>query len=165
MIYVSAVYANAEHTLVTGTDAIGNTEKRSVDNPHEFRREDEFLTGFLANGGEIAEYEAPEEPPVVLKPELVAMGQVKTADGEVTSVAISAALAGAFLFDTGEIWCFFVDPQPDTNYIVLAYDSNSVRAFVEDDDKFADYFVIRSTDFDGIPTNSPSLNFEVKRVT
>lgn len=56
MIYVSAVYANAERTLVTGTDALGQTETRSIDNPHELRREDEFITGFLASGGVIADY-------------------------------------------------------------------------------------------------------------
>ncbi len=66
MIYASAVYADAEHTLVTGTDAEGNTQTRSVDNPHELRREDEFITGFLSNGGVIADYVPPPPPDPVL---------------------------------------------------------------------------------------------------
>lgn len=103
-------------------------------------------------------------PPAPRIPTLVAMGQVKTADGDITSIAISTELAGAFVFATGEIWCFFVDEQPDTEYIVLAYDANSVRAYVEDEDKYTSHFIIRCTDFVGAPMNPPTLNFEVKRV-
>lgn len=62
MIYLSAIYADAEHTQVTGTDADGNTETRPISHPHEFRREDEFITGFLAGGGVIADYEPPAPP-------------------------------------------------------------------------------------------------------
>ena len=117
-----------------------------------------------------AEAEANEPPPdpepAPLRPYLLAMGQIKTDGTDVVSVAISASLAGAFLLGAGEVWCFFLEPQPDENYIVLAYDSNSVRAFVNDDDKFAEYFIIRTTDFSDppVPTNPLSLNFEVKRV-
>ena len=92
------------------------------------------------------------------------MGQVKTDGYDITSVAISAELAGAFIGSEGEIWCFFVNEQPDTEYMVLAYDANSVRAFVNDEDKETGYFVIRCMDFSGTPTNPPTLNFEVKRV-
>jgi hypothetical protein len=114
------------------------------------------------NPTKAAEIDAAAIPVVV--PTLVAMGQVKIADGDVTNVNISASLAGAFLFGEGEIWCFFASPQPDTDYIVLAYDSNSVRAFTEDEDKTTEYFVIHCTDFSGVPTNPSTLNFEVKRV-
>lgn len=68
MIYVTAVYANADHTLVMGTDANGATDVRPVDNPHEFRREGEFITGFLASGGIIADYVPPPPPDPVLCP-------------------------------------------------------------------------------------------------
>lgn len=114
-----------------------------------------------------ANYVPPVDPvPVQVRPYLLAMGQIKTDGTDVVSVAISASLAGAFLFGAGEIWCFFLEPQPDENYIVLAYDSNSVRAYVNDEDKFTDYFIIRTTDFSDppVPTNPLSLNFEVKRV-
>lgn len=68
MIYASAVYANAEHTLVIGTDASGRTETRSINSPHEFRRENEFITGFLASGGVIADYVPPPPPGPILCP-------------------------------------------------------------------------------------------------
>lgn len=97
-------------------------------------------------------------------PVLMAMGQMILTDGDVSSVTISAALAGAFMFDVGEFWVFFLVEQPDTNYMALAYDGGSVRAFVQDDEKATDHFVIRTTDFTGTPTNPPALNFEIKRV-
>jgi hypothetical protein len=97
-------------------------------------------------------------------PALIAMGQMILTDGDVSSVTISAALAGAFMFDVGEFWVFFLEEQPDANYMALAYDGGSVRAFVPDDEKFTDHFVIRTDDFTGTPTNPPALNFEIKRV-
>lgn len=97
-------------------------------------------------------------------PALIAMGQMILMDGDVSSVTISAALAGAFMFDVGEFWVFFLVEQPDTNYMALAYDGGSVRAFVQDDEKATDHFVIRTTDFTGTPMNPPALNFEIKRV-
>lgn len=62
MIYTSATYANPDHTQVTGTDKEGNKETRHIDNPHDFRREKEFITGFLKAGGRISPYVAPAEP-------------------------------------------------------------------------------------------------------
>lgn len=62
MIYVSAVYANAERTLVTGTDADGISETV----PYEFkvlRCPDEGPKGFERSGGVIADYVAPAPGP------------------------------------------------------------------------------------------------------
>lgn len=57
MIYVSAQYANAEHTQVTGTDVNGNTETVPV-NHTVFRCPDDGPVGFVNNGGVIAPYAA-----------------------------------------------------------------------------------------------------------
>lgn len=55
MIYVSARFANAEHTQIVGTDANGNTE--TVPHDHKlFRQPDDGPTGFVANGGVIDPY-------------------------------------------------------------------------------------------------------------
>lgn len=62
MIYTSAIFANPEHTQVTGTGANGNTE--TVPHDHTlFRQPDDGPLGFLANGGVIADYVAPPAPP------------------------------------------------------------------------------------------------------
>jgi len=163
MIYTSAIYTNPEHTMVQGTDALGNTE--TVPHDHTlFRQPDDGPVGFMNNGGVIADYIPPDPVPPIKVPSLIAMGQVKTDGADITSVSISAELAGAFIGGEGEIWCFFMNEQPDTEYMVLAYDANGVRAFVNDEDKETGYFVIRCMDFSGTPTNPPTLNFEVKRV-
>lgn len=62
MIYTSARFANADHTLVTGTDADGNTETVAYDHT-VFRLPEHGPLGFVANGGVIAAYVAPPEPP------------------------------------------------------------------------------------------------------
>lgn len=163
MIYTSAIYATADNSMVTGTDAEGATETVPADYT-VFRCPDDGPVGFVNNGGTIQPYVEPVPPAVTTTPTLFAMGQIKTEDGDISSVAISSALAGAFLFGVGEIWVFLTDEQPDTNYIVLAYDANHVRAYVNDDDKQTGFFIIRCTDFTDNPANPPSLNFEVKRV-
>lgn len=55
MIYTSAVYANAEHTLVIGTDEFGNSETVPTDHT-VFRCPEHGPIGFLASGGVIADY-------------------------------------------------------------------------------------------------------------
>lgn len=57
MIYTSAIYANPDHTQVTGTDANGNTETVPVDYT-VFRCPDDGPIGFVNNGGVIAPYAA-----------------------------------------------------------------------------------------------------------
>lgn len=58
MIYTSARWADEAETQVTGTDADGNTETRSINYPHEWRRANEFITGFLAAGGVIEPFQS-----------------------------------------------------------------------------------------------------------
>ena len=58
MIYVTASYANAVHTMVTGTDAAGNTETVPADFT-VFRQPEHGPVGFVANGGVIQPYETP----------------------------------------------------------------------------------------------------------
>lgn len=67
MIYTSARFSNAEHTLVTGTDANGNTETVPADHTM-FRQPDDGPVGFVANGGVIAPYVQPPTPLPDLEP-------------------------------------------------------------------------------------------------
>ena len=65
MIYTSAIYADAAHTTVTGTDAEGETETVAV-NHTLFRQPNDGPVGFVANGGVIGAY----VPPPVTLPDL-----------------------------------------------------------------------------------------------
>lgn len=98
-------------------------------------------------------------------PYLYATAQLTVADSDIASISITAKLAGAFRFDTGQYWVFFTDEQPDTNYMALAYDSGTVRAFVAEADKTTSYFVITTTDFTGTLADPDAINLEIKRVS
>lgn len=58
MIYISAIYATADESMVTGTDANGNTETVPA-NFTLFRQPDDGPIGFVNNGGVISPYVAP----------------------------------------------------------------------------------------------------------
>lgn len=120
MIYVSAVYANAEETEVIGTDAEGRTEQRKVSDPHEFRRQDEFLTGFLSEGGVIGPYVEPEPVPQSQALGPISAAALSISGGEVLGIETSVNFGAAFMIDTDKYWVFFMRPEEDTNYLVLA---------------------------------------------
>lgn len=61
MIYTSAIYANPDHTMVTGTDENGAKETVPVDHA-VFRCPDDGPAAFVRNGGTIADYLAPPVP-------------------------------------------------------------------------------------------------------
>lgn len=61
MIYVSAIYANSDHSMVTGTDANGATETVPA-NHTVFRQPEHGPAGFVNNGGTIQPYVAPPAP-------------------------------------------------------------------------------------------------------
>lgn len=75
MIYVSAIYADEGHTMVTGTDANGASE--TVPSDHTvFRCPDDGPVGFVNNGGTIAPYQAPQPPDTQTCPTCGGSGQV-----------------------------------------------------------------------------------------
>lgn len=61
MIYAFARYSDADHTLVHGTGANGNTETVPA-NHTLFRQPDDGPLGFIANGGVIQPWIEPEPP-------------------------------------------------------------------------------------------------------
>lgn len=67
MIYETARYTNPEHTMVEGTDALGNTETVPVDFTL-FRQPEHGPQGFLTNGGVIDDYVEPAAPLPSLEP-------------------------------------------------------------------------------------------------
>lgn len=61
MIYVTAVYANSENSLIRGTDANGITETVAPDHVL-FRQPEHGPQGFIAGGGKIGPYVEPVRP-------------------------------------------------------------------------------------------------------
>ncbi len=97
-------------------------------------------------------------------PEIFAVAQLSIADGEISGVEIASKFAGAFVMDVGSYYMFFTETLPDTRYLAKAYDGGLIRAYVREEDKTPDYFVITVTDMEGAPTDVGSLSVEVIRV-
>jgi hypothetical protein len=118
MIYTSAIYANADHTQVTGTDSLGNTETVPADHTI-FRCPDDGPIGFVNNGGVIGPYVAPEPEPVKQMLGPISAATLTISGGEVLGVETSVNFAMAFMIDVDTYWVLFTEPEPDTNYLVL----------------------------------------------
>ncbi len=116
----SAIYANAEHSLVTLTYADGTSATVAPDYPGPFRQPELSVAAVLAELG-IPEPLPYVEPPTVEAP--LALQQIACArlgvDGwDVTGVARSIGIAGGFTFDD-TLYAFLTEEQPDTDYIVI----------------------------------------------
>lgn len=104
------------------------------------------------------------EPYIPATPALIATAMIGMTEGVISSVSVSAALAGIMQFGVGEYWAFFTESQPDTDYMVLAYNGGTHLTGVATIDKAGTHFVIRATDFAGNPDDPDCVNVEVKRV-
>lgn len=118
MIYVSAIYAYADESMVTGTDAEGNSETVPADYTI-FRLPDDGPVGFVNNGGTIQPYVTPEPVPVqqILGP--ISAASLSISGGEVLGIENAVNFGAAFMIDTDTYWVFFQTPEADTNYLVL----------------------------------------------
>ena len=118
MIYASAIYATADESMVTGTDAEGNSETVPADYTI-FRMPDDGPIGFVNNGGTIQPYVAPEPVPAqqILGP--ISAATLGIEAGEVTGIETCLNFALAFAIDVDKYWVLFFNPEPDTNYLVL----------------------------------------------
>jgi len=121
MIYTSAIYANPEHTQVTGTDAQGNTETVPRDYTL-FRQPDDGPDGFVANGGVIAAFATPVSADLPLALCQIAAARLHVEGFDISGVERSQGVGFAMLLDEHTAWIFFEQPQADTNYVVTPSD-------------------------------------------
>lgn len=110
MIYLTAAYANADHTQVTGTDADGNSETVKWDYTL-FRQDADGPLGFEAAGGDISEYVEPVVEPQGYKLYKSTLIRRLT---ENEAIVLTALLAGSpvksqMLWNASE-WLSSVDP-------------------------------------------------------
>lgn len=95
MIYTSAIYANTDHTQVTGTDANGNTETVPA-NYTLFRQPEDGPLGFQAAGGVIEPYVAPDTSSAGANGAALEERQRKTAKDEAAALASAGDFKAAF---------------------------------------------------------------------
>lgn len=120
MIYTTARYADASGALVIGTDANGNSETVPLDHAL-FRQPDDGPVGFVANGGIIQPYTAPEPGPYRLYKSTFIRRMKKDKDGDEAAI-MEQVLASAdaqlrLLFNSVE---YFVSDDPLFYALTLA---------------------------------------------
>lgn len=116
MIYTSATYANSEHTVVAGADADGNTETVPASFTL-FRQPEHGPLGYIANGGVIAEYEAPQPDPTRIYKSVI-IRRLTEAEAATWEAALQAAPAKMRLFFNSLE--YFVSNDPDYPTLVGA---------------------------------------------
>lgn len=161
MIYVSAIYANAEHTMVTGTDAVGATETVSA-NHSIFRQPEHGPIGFVSSGGVIVDYVEPGPVVTMSVPYIWGVGQFGVTPGSITGIELAVGFSAALYLDTGLYYLFFNETMPDTTYLAKAYGAS---ALVRVSEKGADYIAITATDTNGGPVDPSEISVEIIRVS
>lgn len=97
-------------------------------------------------------------------PLLYAAAQLRIVDGDISGIGVSSRFAGAFWGDVGKYYVFFAEPQPDTDYIATA-DAGLLRAYVLNDEKAEEFFIITVTDASGTPADADAVNVSIVRAS
>lgn len=128
--------------------------------------DDSVGIGWAYDNGEFSAPEAQEPAPESMPPRLTlyAGARLVIADGDISGIDVNSRFAGAFRADVGQYWVFFTETQADTAYLALCYAGGPVAAFVREEDKFEDFFVISVTDMAGDPIDAGAISLEIKRV-
>lgn len=93
----------------------------------------------------------------------VATAKLSISDGIVEGIGVDSAFAGVFQIDTGYFWVAFMSSQPDTDYIVNAFDGGLFRCYVKPEDYQPDGFAISTTDLSGVPGDPQTISVIVTR--
>lgn len=140
MIYETARYANPEHTIVEGADALGNTE--TVPTAYAlFRQPEHGPQGFIAAGGVIAVYVEPEATAPSV-PTLCCLANLHVEAGEVSGVETATGLSFAFMVEVDKIWVLFSEPMKNTAY---GWNANSTVGNANVSDRQLEYLEITAT--------------------
>lgn len=108
--------------------------------------------------GNVAEFAHPK-PPV-----LYAACQLSISGTDISGIGVNSRFGGAFWGDVGKYYVFFAETQPDANYIVMS-SSPAVSAYVLEEDKTEDMFVITVTDGTGQLVDTQTVNIQILRAS
>lgn len=161
MIYVSAIYANAEETMVTGTDADGDTETVPSDFTL-FRQPDDGPVGFVNNGGVIAAYIPPE--PVPVPPHLNHGGLVRFTGLAPSLVLENIKMSGVTRVAKGRYRLTHEIPMPSEQYSVLASVFDASPRNIRVTARTAGFAEVRVTDEAGVAQDASEITVKTERV-
>ncbi len=161
MIYTSAIYANPEHTQVTGTDADGNTETVSHDHTL-FRQPEHGPQGFLANGGVIADYVEPESTPIA--PHLNHGGLVRFTGIAPSTVLEAIRMVSVTRVAKGRYRAAHETPMPSDQYSAAPSVLNASPLLARITARTEAYVEIRVTDLSGVAQDAAEIMLKTERV-
>lgn len=104
-----------------------------------------------------------EEQAPIRTPTTIAMAKLTISELGVEGIGVDSAFAGAFQMGTGSFFVFFATPQPDTDYIVNAFDGGLIRCYVKAEDYGTDAFTVTTTDLSDNPVDPATLSIIVIR--
>jgi hypothetical protein len=85
-------------------------------------------------------------------------------DGEVAeNIIAGSGVVGAWRQSTGIYWVFFANNEPDTGYLINAYDGGAVTVYALADEKSTTHCIIRVEDETGTLVDPDQINIEIKR--
>lgn len=102
-------------------------------------------------------------PPAIKTPRNIAMGKLTIEDDQVNGFAADSAVGGGIILDAGKFMMFFLEPQPDPDYIVSVFDGGLYRCYVLPEDYTEDFFIITTTDMQGTPANPGTMSLIITR--
>ena len=161
MIYASAIYATADESVVTGTDAEGNSETVPADYTI-FRLDNDGPVAFVRNGGTIQPYVAPE--PVPVPPHLNYGGLVRFTGPAPSAVLEAVRVIGASRVVKGRYRALHESAMPSDQYsaIVCVLDSRPLIARITA--RTVDYIEVRVTDLAGVAQDPTEVTIKTERV-
>lgn len=123
---------------------------------------------FDSSTGQYYENDYSPEPstpqaPIPKTPKTIAMGKLSIEDEIVNGFAADSAVAGGVILETGKFMMFFIEPQVDADYIVSVFDGGLYRCYVLPEDYTTDYFIITTTDMQGVPANPGTMSLIITR--
>lgn len=161
MIYTSAHYANAGHTLVTGTDEHGEFETVPFDFTL-FRQPDDGPLGFVRNGGVIAEYVEPE--PIPVAPHLNGGGLVRFSGGSPSTVYEAIRMLSVTRVAKGRYRAYHEAPMPSDQYSSNASVLDASPRIARVTVRTPVYVEVRVTDLAGAAQDPTEVTIETQRV-
>ena len=161
MIYTSAIYATADESMVTGTDAEGNSETVPADYTI-FRLPDDGPIGFVNNGGTIQPYVAPE--PVPVPPHLNHGGLVRFTGVAPSTVLEAIRMVSVTRVAKGRYRAAHENPMPSDQYSATPaiFDANPRIARITA--RTETYVEIRVTDLAGAAQDPAEIMLKTERV-
>lgn len=126
----------------------------------------EYVVDVETGEGSESEYTPPpyiQPDPIPKIPSVIATAKLSITDGAVEGIGADSAFAGVFQLDTGYFWVAYMNPQPDTDYIVNAFDGGLFRCYVKPEDYQTEGFAISTTDLSGVPSDPQTISVIVTK--